>query len=371
MPDPKKKRLLLALGAVCLLAGTAIYLANQKTAGTYEDAREATPQLFTAFKDKVNDVARISMRSKGQDFVIAKDAEGKWVMPDRFNYPVEFAKVQSILLNAAELEILERKTDDPKKLDRIGLGDTESKESDAVRVSFFDKSGAILSNFVAGKRRIGGGYALYVRKEHDSQAYLVKGDGWMRLDLGPDYWLGAERFRMEKEEIAKITISRADKTDGMTLERAHNGARKFRVEAELPEGKEEDESKANDVAFSLSELSLAGVVPEAEAELKPETAVIAAFRTFGGLEMTVDVRTDKDGDALAAFSAGVGANASDPVKQRAEAINAAAKGWRYVLTPESATKLTATPKHLVKEEKPKEEEKAAPADGKPADGSTP
>lgn len=345
------KKIVVSVVLALTLAGTAIYLANDKTAGTYEEKREETPQLFTDFKPKINSVSRISMRSKGQDFVIEKIDSGEWVMPERFNYPVQAEKVRSILLNAAELEILEKKTNDPDKLDKIGLGSPDKKESDAVRVSFFDDSGTILSNFIAGKRRLNGGYSLYVRQEHDNQAYLVKGDGWMRLELGPNYWLGAERFFLGKDEVKRVEISRKD-GDTLIFEREHSGARKFRVDG-LPDGKEDDASAVNATAFAPAELSLAGVVSADAVRIGEDaTPVLAAYTTFGGLRMIYDMQKDHEGDYLLQVNAETTEKASDAVKDRATRINAAAAPWRYVISPESVEKMTVTPADVVK--KPKE-----------------
>ncbi|MET0155255.1 MAG: DUF4340 domain-containing protein [Rickettsiales bacterium] len=340
--------------AFALIAG-AVYLSKKESPGAYDDAKPKLTQFFTDFKPLINKVARISMRSKGRDFVIEKIEDGEWVMPDRFSYPVEAEKVRSILLNAAELEILEKKTDDPAKLEKIGLGDPDSKDSDAVRVTFFDDKGGILTNFIAGKRRLNGGYSLYVRKENENQAYLVKGDGWMRLELGPNYWLGAERFFLEKDEIKRVDIVH-EGGEEIAFEREHADARKFRVET-LPDGKEDDPAAVNETAFAPADLRLSGVIKASEMKKSHSPGKTAVtYRTFGGLEVAYDLEKDADGDYMASISANVAEGSSDSVASRAKIINEAAKPWRYVVDPETAKLLTRRPFDF--EKKPKQDEAA-------------
>jgi len=360
-----KCKIIASVALAVALGGGAVYLAKHKTAGTYEEQRAPLTQYFTDFKPSINKVSRISMRSKGRDFVIAKTDSGEWTMPERFNYPVQAEKVRSILLNAAELEILEKKTDDPDKLEKIGLGDPDSEKSDAVRVTFFDENGEILSNFVAGKRRLNGGYSLYVRKEYDNQAYLVKGDGWMRLELGPNYWLGAERYFVAKDEVKRVDIVHKG-GDEMAFEREHSGARKFRVEG-LPAGKEEDPSLVNEIAFAPAELRLAGVVAaDAMQPAESPEKIEATYRTFGGLVVTYALEKDAEGDYMATISANVADGSSDPINERAKLINESAKNWRYVVEAETAKLLTRHPADIVKKPKEDKEKDAAPAEGEGA-----
>lgn len=422
MSEQKKggnTKLMVLLGVAAVgLTSVAVIVSKERTAGTYESVREDVPQLFTNFKERINAVARIEMRSRGTDFIVEKQADGTWAMPNRFGFPVDTDKVRRILVNTSELEILERKTDDPDKLDKLGLKDTESEESEAVRVTFFDEKGAVVSNFIAGNKRKAGGYALYVRKESENQAYLVRGEGWAGLNIGPDYWLNAEQFRFDKKKVKSVTFvegvapaeltqagipnapdapepeaenvtdAEADvpgpdeiaqtqpegegaaeetaaaeqpapavTTTGIVLARNNASARKFRVD-NLPEGIEEDPSKVNEAAFAPEDLSLGGIVP-ADQALKDDNVpeMTAVYETFDGSKITVNTFGDREGDILARFSANIPDNAPEDVVQQAEKINAKS-GWLFVLPEETAQKFRVNAAYLAKKEE-KAEEKSA------------
>lgn len=341
---------LLAASAIGL-STVAIYVNKDKSAGSYEDTREDMSGLFTNFKQRINDVSRIEMRARGQDFIVARNEQDAWVMPNRYNYVVDTDKVRRILVNTSELEILEKKTNHPDKLDALGLSDIESKDSSAVRVTFFDNKGSVISNFIAGNKRKGGGYALYVRKESEHQSYLVRGEGWSGLNIGPDYWLNASTFRLDKSVIKQVSYLRGDTS--LIVSRAHADARKFRVEG-LPAGKEEDSGSVNNAAFVIETLSLGGLAKDDGSIVKdPGVAEMkTVYETFVGFKLVIETFGDREGDILARFSAELPEKASDAITQQADRMNTAGKGWLYVLTEEQAALVRTTPASIIKEEKP-------------------
>lgn len=331
--------IIIAVTAVVVIG--AIIIANDKTAGTYEAEVQDEMKFFTNFRDHMNDVTAIRMIAKGQVFNVEK-VNDQWLLPDRHAYPVGIDKVRDIVLNASELEILEKKTDDPERLDVLGLDDPQKEESEAVQITLYDQSGTALADFVVGKRRRNGGRTFYARNVDESQAYLVKGDGWLTLDLSPGHWLNSESFRVDKDRVEKVTFKYPDKKNkDFTIARSHAGARKFRID-DLGKRKIISDSDVTDAAFSISSMALVGVAPASHIDFSPKETVTTIYKMFDGMEVTFQSTEDKDGDRWVKIEATAdGPGVKPETRDDAAQINRTVKDWVYIISKESAKLLTS------------------------------
>lgn len=342
-----RRIIIMAVIAVVLLIA-AIWIAADKTAGTYEKEVAETKSYFINFKDKIEDIQKITMRSRGQEFNVEL-LEGQWVLPDpaRYFYPVGIEKVRDIVVNASQLEIIEKKTNKPEELSILGLDTTDTSSSDAVHITFYDVSGKVVADFVAGKRRLDGGRTFYARHADNNQAYLVSGEGWLNLDLSPGHWLDSELYRIAKERIQSATFAHnADDAMDFTITRNHAGAKKFRI-TELGERKIIKHEDVANAAFALSELQPVGINPITHFDFTAETVNETVFKTFDGLVVTVKYLYDADKDMWISLSAETlyttssGQQVSDAVKEEADMINDRAAKWAYIVSDDTKKRLSS------------------------------
>jgi hypothetical protein len=170
------KKSLAVLAIITLVIGAAAwYLTEQRLPKTELTKRPLYPELL----NRVNDIARIEVKTKDQDTVLAKQAE-QWVIENRSRYPALFEKVKGAVLAIADLEILEGKTKNKELYPRLGVEDIGTQGASSRQVVLLDQGGQPLAALIVGKKRTATSGrsipAFYVRKVGEPQALLVKGE---------------------------------------------------------------------------------------------------------------------------------------------------------------------------------------------------
>lgn len=273
---------------------------------------------------RAEDASRITVTAKGETFHVAKDAQG-WRLPERGGRLVDQAVLSMLDRGLGDLAFLERKTSDPDKLDRLGLGDPETG-GEGVRIDVETADGQSIASLIVGDPRPGGG--LYVRYPDDPRSFAASGA--LPAVAAPADWLDLAILPVTRSDIAEAEIAPA-KGLAYTLVRARPTDRDFAL-AEPEEGWSLLTAGAGSgVATSLGQMRFLDV-----REANGDAAPIAAHtvHTFDGLVVTLEVLSAepiRDGEGSLAW-ARVIASAEEPGAQAdAEALNAAAYGWEFRL----------------------------------------
>src|SRR3546814_8545653 len=180
---------------------------------------------------------------------MTRDGDG-WVMEERYRFPGRTGLIRKLLFDLCQLELIERKTADAGRLDRLHLDDVAGKDSMATRVVVAAGDETLVDLHV-GKRRdsiTGGEPMVYVRRTAETQSYLAEGD----LDLrgGPVQWLPREIVNIAKDGIVAAALT-APSGEVLRLERA---GKDFRI-AEPPAGRRTDSQyTVNNAATMIDKL---------------------------------------------------------------------------------------------------------------------
>lgn len=346
---PRSFLALAALTLVVVIAAVVSVLDRRSLTTIPSDGDHAFGRLA---KD-LNAAAAIEITSSAAEFTIVKTAEG-WGMKDRANYPVHFEKVKGALVGLAELTLLEAKTSDPARYERLQVEEPESAESNAVRFAVKDAEGGVIASGVIGKPNpslfgdTGGG--TYLRRDDEAQSWLAKGE--VRLGRTLNDWLVRDIVNVQAEDVKRAVIRQPDGAE-IVVRKDRKDDKTFELEG-VPEGRKlKDSGEGKNLAGGLWRLSFEDVKPADEVPY-PERFNLAEYETFDGLKVRVEM-TVVDGDVWGRFSASAeaasGEEAAD-VKKRANAINARAEGWIYRLSPGEGERLTTKIEDIL--EKPKE-----------------
>lgn len=172
--------------------------------------------LFPAFRDAVNEADTITLRSGGRTLTIARNAD-QWLIAEADNYPADLAKIRKLLIEVADLKIIEEKTRNPDRYATLGVQDLNSDQTESAALEIEDAKGGLQVSLIVGKRQMsaaaGGNPGRYVRLAGKEQALLVTGP----LDAPTDVasWIVAELLNVDP---ARVSEARIEHPDGSRVE---------------------------------------------------------------------------------------------------------------------------------------------------------
>lgn len=312
----RRKRVLvlsgLAVGLWVILGLTSLTRTNPDG----DHARLGQPVLEN-FSQTRSDAQRIRFTLADESYTLARSASG-WVLEDTGGYPVRPERLSELASGLETLSFDEKRTDDPYKHDRVGLGDPLQSGNGAL-VEVFGSAGNLEHSLIIGRKND----ALYVREPDQDQTFRAKGT------LPPFYnrraWMDFNIINIDPSAISSVRI-----TDfagrSLYLRRFEGGdARSFR-----PAPPNQDDSLISRLAASTTALAVTRLAP---LDVKPASDLTSApiarhiSETFDGLEIDLNAYRDPTGlwVTLRAVEAGEGA-------RRAEVINEKAEGWAFRIT---------------------------------------
>ena len=347
-----KPRSFLALAALTLIVVIAAVYAvlDQRSLTTIPSDRE---HAFDKLANTLNAAAEIDIVSIEARFTIVKTADG-WGMKDRASYPVHFDKVKGALVALSELKLLEAKTSDPERYERLQVEEPEKKDSNAVRFAVRDAEGAVLASGVIGKPNpslfgeSGGG--TYLRRGEEAQSWLAQGE--VQLGRTLNDWLVRDIVNLQAEDVRRAVIRQPGGAE-VVVRKDKKDDKTFAVDG-VPEGRKlKDKDEGKSLAGGLWRLTFEDVKPAKDVAF-PERFNVAEYETFDGLKVRVEMTMVEDdvwGRFQASAEAATGEKAAE-TKKKADEINARAKGWIYRLSPGEGERLTTKIEDIL--EKPKE-----------------
>src|SRR5215469_5024241 len=196
----------LVAAAVAFAALATLALSRgDRSAGDAVAGERALPGLA----DRLGEVASVRV-TRGAVTVNLRAAERGWTVVETGNYPADKDRVRKLLLQLAELELIEPKTDKPELLARLDLDDPANGKSTEIVLQ--NRSGTILGQIVVGRDRptdIAKGEAgVYVRKPGSDRAWLARGS----FALGGDVlsWLDRQIIDIAPSRIGSVVLTAAD-----------------------------------------------------------------------------------------------------------------------------------------------------------------
>jgi len=339
----KNHYIILAIIAVVFVV-LAVFTVDKKA--QVEGVRISGP-FFPDLGSDVDNIQAMAIQKDAKQAKVILEGD-KWIIPEKFNYPVEAAKIRNMILSAASYRIIEKKTDNPDRFKFLGLENTDKVQEDgkATRITFMDKSGTIVyADYIKGAEgrsgRIEDGSSLYVRNANENQAYLVRAE--FKAPMSFHEILSQSVYHIDSERIARATFIRPD---GNRFETARSDkGQDFKIV-----GNEKDIKDPVQQSFISTVLEgafiIGDVLPEDYKEFSKDKTYRNVYKTFDGLEVTV--RTIYLGGE---YWVKISASGKDAAKEEADIINSYASPWVYRVGEKTGRLLTIRLSDLVKEEK--------------------
>ncbi|NQY97133.1 MAG: DUF4340 domain-containing protein [Henriciella sp.] len=302
----------IAVGLWVILGLTS--LSNGAQGGAHDRLGEP---VLEGFSETRADAQRIRFTLVDDSYTLVRSASG-WLLEETGGYPIRADRLSDLAGGLETLAFDERRTDDPYKHDRIGLGDPTEGRNGAL-IEIFGSSGDLENSLIIGRKND----TLYVRAPDDAQTY--RADGTLPPFYNRRGWLDLNIINIDPSAIRSVRIMDAN-GEMLYLRRAEGSdARSFRPAPPNQDDVLISRLAASTTALAATRLSPSDVKPISDLVSEPIARHIS--ETFDGLE--VDLRAYREPTGfwvtLRAVEAGEGA-------RRAEAINEKAEGWAFRIT---------------------------------------
>lgn len=292
--------------AVAVAAAIAVQPGGGLTTGRQGE------RLFPELEERINDVARITVRSGDDSVEIARGGEddaAPWVVMDKDAYPAKSETVKKTLVVAADLAAIEPKTRRPEFYPRLEVEDPAAEDASSTLLTIEGEDGEALAEVIVGKRHYAaagaGPQTTYVRLPDEDRAWLAEGD--LQPKAEPGAWLDKRLTDVSRSRVQEVVLAGPDGVD-LVLRRGGPDEEEWRI-ANLPAGQKfNGEADLRSIASTLFGFNFEDVAPaDGKAEQLDDPFRTATFRTFDGLEVTLALGGD-EADAWATVEARV-----DPV----------------------------------------------------------
>jgi hypothetical protein len=215
----KLKTLVLVVAILAVLSLAAYYL-QRPPAPTGADPRTNHPVFDLTALDKA---AKIRLTDQGKTVILARQPDGKWIVPSYFDLAADFSKLSRFIDDLSGAKIQRLVTQNPERLARLGFKDAS--------VALLDSADKPFWTLTLGKDAEGGGrFVCFNDEKKGYQANLA-----LFLDTTPKNWPDTLLIELKPDEIAGIeitfgddspvTANRAKKDAAWVAEKAPDGQR--------------------------------------------------------------------------------------------------------------------------------------------------
>jgi hypothetical protein len=320
------------VGLAAIMAITAAVVASRGDREISHAVRGG--RALPGLADKLGEVAFLRL-TRGTMTIHLALADHRWTIVDKGGYPANQDRVRKLLLQLAELELVEPKTDKPELLARLDLDDPANGKSTLITAQ--DHAGAAVGQIIIGRRRpneIGGGdEGVYVRKPDGDQAWLARG----AFELGGDTlsWIDRRIIDIASARVASVVLTAPDGTAVIVARDSPD--QPFTIDGLPADASPKPDAALAAPAGALEALDLDDVKPTDQQPIPDREATTAALTTFDGLVLGLRLSSPETGDWLA-----IDATGSGKAEEEAKALSAGLAHWSFLIPAERARLLRTT-----------------------------
>jgi hypothetical protein len=347
------RRTVTVLGTLAVLTSIGAGLAISHELS--EARRTVSSELAFPTLDRGVDAVNVIqlMRADGSEtgtVTLAKTGDG-WIVEERDGYPARAEWVQELLLNLSQLELIEQKTAEPGKFDRLDLVDVAQDQSNSTRLVVSTIEGDSLVDAHFGKTRdslSGGDPMIYLRRTDEHQTYLAEGE--LSLRQGPPSWLFRGIMNVPRAPVVSAVVRSRD-GDVVRLEKTA-GSEDFMI-ADLPEGQKiKSQYSVNNIGGMLEKLAFEDV-RDSEGLVPDPDLGGGVFELDGGAR--ISLRLAQVASAIAGadpkiwlgVDVEIAEDATPETRAIAEQVAAATAGWAYQVSDYTLSRFETTLESLI------------------------
>lgn len=304
----KRQVIILWIVAAVLAASVALIKRGKDKEIKSATNRAAGQTLLESFP--AGDVTTVEIKGADSSVTLEKK-DGKWVIPQRENFPAKSGGVNSVndlLRTVGELKIAQSMQAGPSFAAHFGMDDSsEDPKERGINVTFKDSAGKELAHITVGKNiesasgsgvplAGGGSTGRFVRNHADDSGFYAVSELFSSLSDQPKSWLAADEF-LRVEKIQSISVTQPGKEDiAWKVVRDKEDA-EFTLDGAAA-GEAIDPAAATSLKSLLAYNRFDDVVTKAEVEKRAvaDQKRVASIKTFEGITYTITFTPSKAAD---------------------------------------------------------------------------
>lgn len=309
---PRNVLILLAAGVI--LIGLSIWVSSTRHLAPASDAGHL---VIPGLEAKLNSITQVTLKKGDDTRTTLKKGTTGWIVGER-GWPADSGKVRKLLLQLADLTVVEDKTRLPENYPLLGVEDVTSPKA----------TGTLVTLVTPAKR-----YSLIIGKSFDGESGFVRVAGspqsllakpLMTVDADPKTWLDSALIDLSMDRVKSFDVKPAQGRPYSASRK--NKAQEDFVVAGVPRGRKLTSPAAADpIAGALSELELDDV-QKAPAKVNGKVFHVV-YHTFDGLN--VDIAGHKEGTTDLVTLSVQGTSKSSAAE--AKTLSARFTGWEFEL----------------------------------------
>jgi hypothetical protein len=325
---------LVAAAVAFVVLAVVVLSRGDRSAGDAAGGGRALPGLA----DKLGEVAAVRL-TRGGMVVNLRAGDRGWAVVEKGGYPANQDRIHKLLLQLAELELIEPKTDKPELLARLDLDDPANGKSTEIVLQH--RNGVMLGQIVIGRGRpsdIAKGEAgVYVRKPGSDRAWLARGS----FALGGEVlsWLDRRIIDIAPTRVSTVVLTAADGSAAIVVRSSAD--QPFALDAPPADARPKPDAALAAPAGALEQLELTDVKHATVGPTPADNAVTGAFTTFDGVVIGLRLSPPEAGDWLTIQATGQ-ATGSGSGEAEAKALNDRLSPWAFQIPPARAKLLRMT-----------------------------
>ncbi len=335
--------------AVATLAAVVAAGASLSGRSTGKDAALGGA-VFPGLIERINDVATVVLEHNAGVFTMQRGAGGAWSMEESDGYPVDAARARKMVVELADLKLVEAKTRQKAKYVKLQLNDPSEKQSEARRVRLLDAKGAVMAEAILGRIRYDmpglRSQGVYLRKPDDPQSWLAVGS--VSVAAAAREWLQRSIVDIAEDQVASVELVHPN-GERLRVAKDDPKAANFTLQG-TPEGKAlKYESDPNNIAAMIEKLQLEDARKAEKIAFDVDKTTLGAFVTRAG--MTLNIKLTKAADGKEWIRVSAAAPAGSPSAELADRINARADGWAFEIPGYKAARMRKRMADIIKDAK--------------------
>jgi len=318
---PKNFLYLAVAAALSVLFAVVSYASNNQ----WSTGKAAGEKLFPSLSNDLSKVSGIQVR-QGDESLTLEKAGATWGVKDRSGYPVDFAKIRTILVGLSEAELLEGKTRRSDRYAALELEDPAAKGTKSRLVRLMGDKGAVLAEVVLGKKKFevfgGSKSGTYVRKPGDPQTWLTNTE--FNASISAKEWMRTNVLTLDAAKISRVAIEIPGEQP-LAIAREGGGADGKLAFAGFPpaDKKLKEASAAEAIARAIASIDLEDV---RKRDAAPKAGAVAVVKVESKDQPSVTLNLRKDGETNWLWLTATG---EGEAKAAAEELSARTQGWEY------------------------------------------
>jgi hypothetical protein len=288
-------------------------------------------RLFPGLLENAAKVAEVTLLQNGDTMTFVRDGD-TWVLKESGGYPVHANLVNKVIFGLSNMELLDPRTSNPERFDRLNLGDPTKKGTESQHVTLRSTDGAVMADLIIGNANFflpettAGG--MYVRRPGEVQAWLVRG----LVDIGVERrdWLQRDIVDIQPERIARAEVTQPD-GETLIVVPMKGVTGDFAFE-NMPDGvKLKSEFAPRNIAAVLNGFVLNDVRRAEDVKLDPKDAYVTEFFSTDAIHVTTRMWRQDKTYYMTVAAEYVGGDANSDAAKQAQTIAQRTQGWAYII----------------------------------------